>query len=115
MKNSFIIIACLVFVSLGCKKNHIGPQTGYVQSQGVLVGYNMRMCNLPSCGGMIIDIKNDTSKNAPPYYLFDGTLPKLAIRDTTKFPINVSLTWKRDTGVYGSYNYIVISRIVVIK
>jgi len=59
---------------------------------------------------MIIHIDNDTSKNAPDDYLYNGTLSKLGINDTTKFPINVTLTWKRDTGLYGSYNFILIAK-----
>ena len=116
---ALVFIICLGLIFLGCKKNQTGPQTasqtGYSQNQGVLVGYNMRMCAEPSCGGMIITIKNDASKNPSPSYLFNGTLPNLAINDSTKFPINVILSWKRDTGVYGSYNYILISQIKVIN
>jgi len=97
---TLIFILCLGLIFLGCKKNQTAPQAGYLQSQGVLVGYNMRMCPEPSCGGMIITIKNDASTNPSPSYLFNGTLPNLEINDSTKFPINVILSWKRDTGVY---------------
>jgi hypothetical protein len=65
---------------------------GYEQSQGVLVGYNLGTCPELSCGGMIVTIKNDTTKNAPPYYLTNETLSQLGIIDTTKFPINVDLS-----------------------
>jgi len=110
------IAACLICIELllstSCKKNHLPPPSiGYRTNAAELVNYNMRMCPEPSCGGMIIHIDNDTSKNAPDHYLYNGTLEGLGINDTTKFPVNVTLTWKRDTGVYGSFNYIVISKI----
>ena len=96
---------------MACKKNHVAPLIGYKTNTGELVGYNMAMCPELSCGGMIVHIDNDTSKNAPDHYLYNGTLSGLGINDTTKFPVHVALTWKRDTGIFGSYNYIVIAKI----
>lgn len=108
---AIILLVSMAVIITSCKKSTIAPPAGFMQNQGELMGYNERMCPEPSCGGMVIHIDNDTSKNASPYYLYNGTLPKLNISDTVKFPINVTLTWKRDTGVYGSFNYIVISKI----
>ncbi|MFI5161265.1 MAG: hypothetical protein ACHQHN_08305 [Sphingobacteriales bacterium] len=102
---------CIVLLCISCKKNHVTPLIGYRTNAGELVGYNMRMCPEPDCGGMIVHIDDDTSKNAPDHYLYSGTLPDFGISNATKFPVNVTLTWKRDTGVYGSYNFIVISKI----
>ena len=102
-----IFIFCLGFIFAGCTKVKITPY----QSQGVLIGFNMRMCPEPSCGGMIITINNDTAKNPPPYYLINETLKQMDINENTQFPINVSLDFKRDTGLFGSYNYIVVSKI----
>ena len=109
-----LIIACFLCIGLlwlSCRKNSLNPLTGYKTNPGELVGPNMRMCPELFCGGMIIHIDDDTTKNAPDYYLYNGTLPDLGISDTTKFPINVTLTWKRDTGLAGSYNFILIAKV----
>jgi len=111
MKLIIICLLCLGTLYFSCKKNKVSPLTGYKTNPAELVGMNMGMCPELSCGGMIIHIDNDTSKNAPDRYLYNGTLPNLGISDTTKFPINVTLTWKRDTGIAGSYNFIVIGAI----
>ncbi|GAC1307974.1 MAG: hypothetical protein NVSMB24_20860 [Mucilaginibacter sp.] len=62
----------------------------------------------------MIDIQNDTLKN-PPYRLINKTLLQLGIPENTKFPINVHLNWKPDTGLFGSFHYIVVSQITVVK
>ena len=71
------------------------------------------MCAI--CGGLEITIKNDTSKNPPAFYEINSTLSQLGISENTKFPINVSLNWKHDTGIFGNYNYITVSQIKVTK
>ena len=101
---------CIVLLCISCKKNHVTPLVGYQTSAGELIGYDMRMCPEPDCGGMIIHIDNDTS-NAAGNYHYNGNLSKLGFSDNTAFPVNVTLTWKRDTGVYGSFGFIVIGSI----
>lgn len=111
MRSIAACLLCIGLLCLSCKKNPVVPLIGYQTNAAELMGYDMRMCPEPDCGGMIIHIDSDTSKNASDNYHYNGALSKLGINDTTKFPINVTLTWKRDTGVYGRYNFIVIGAI----
>ena len=109
MKTLMFIFCISLLIAIGCKKTNEKPY----QSEGVITGYDYRMCAM--CGGLEITIKNDTSKNPPPFYEINSTLAQLGISDNTKFPINVSLDWKRDTGALGSFHYITVSQIMVIK
>jgi hypothetical protein len=99
---------CLVFILPACKKSGIVPYS----SMGVITGYDPREC--PMCGGLYIIIKNDTTKNAPAFYDINADLQQLGINPSAKFPINVTLDWKRDTSIHGG-NYIIVSRIKVIN
>jgi len=103
-----IPVLCLLFILWSCKKSNVAPYS----SMGVITGYDPREC--PFCGGLYITIKNDTTKNAPPYYDINSDLQDLGINPDTKFPINVTLDWKRDTAIHGG-NYIIVSRIRIIK
>ena len=103
-----ITVICLVFILLACKKSNVTPYS----SMGTITGYDPRMCAV--CGGLFITIKNDTTKNAPPFYDINSDLQQLGIDPKAKFPINVTLDWKRDTTMPES-NYIIVSRIKVIK
>jgi hypothetical protein len=111
MRPTIICLLCVGMLFLACKKNKVSPLTGYKTNSGELLHYNEAACPEVFCGGMLIHIDDDTSKNAPDHYLYNGTLQNLGISDTTKFPINVTLTWKRDTGLYGSYNFILIAKV----
>jgi hypothetical protein len=104
----YVFLAAMVF--WGCKK---GNDTESYQSQGVITGYDTRMCPSPYCGGLIITLRNDTTKNAPPYYLIGSTLQALQISASTPFPINVSLNWKLDTSIPGVTNHIIVTKIRV--
>ena len=106
-----IAFFCVALLCLSCKKNRVTPLIGYQTNAAELVRYNEGLCPEVFCSGMVIHIDNDTSKKALDDYLYNGTLSKLGINDTTKFPVNVTLTWKRDTGVYGSYNFILIGAV----
>ena|ERR1700743_2015146 len=103
-----LIIICLCVVAIGCKRTDENPS---YQSQGTITGYDLRTCAM--CGGLEITIKNDTTKNAPPFYDINESLQQLGINENTPFPINVSLNWKRATSPLGAYNYIIISQIKV--
>jgi hypothetical protein len=106
-----LLITLSIFLLLtGCKKGSVNPY----HSAGVITGYDLRLCPSPMCGGLLITIKNDTAKNALAYYDIDSTLAQLGISESTKFPINVSLDYKPDTGVYGSYGYIIVTHIKVV-
>ena len=107
----YLILAFFLILLLGCKPVNVVPY----QFRGTLTGYNPRMCPEIFCGGMFVNILNDTAKNPPPYYLVNKTLAQLGINGNTPFPINVELNFKRDTGYAGQYNFIVISAIKVIK
>jgi hypothetical protein len=106
---ALILIICLGLIVIACKKNGVTPY----QSQGVITGYDLRTC--AQCGGLFITIKNDTTKNAPPRYDIDESLQQLGINPNAKFPINVSLNWRRDTTALGRYGYIIVSKIKVIN
>jgi hypothetical protein len=106
---ALILILCLALIVISCKKSNVSPY----QSQGVITGYDMRMC--PECGGLFITIKNDTTKNAPPKYDINESLQQLGINPNTKFPINVSLNWRHDTTSLGTYGYIIVTQIKVIN
>jgi len=98
-------------IVIGCKKTN----ESLYQSQGVITGYDPRMCPSPLCGGLLITIKNDTSKNPPPFYHINSILPQLGISDNTAFPINVNFKYKPDTGLLAKYNYIIVTQITVVK
>lgn len=106
MKYSFIAF-CFCLGIIGCTKNN----STYYKNQGVLMGYDQRLCPSPACGGILITIKNDTAINPPPFYHVNTSLTHLGISETTKFPINVSFDYLPDTGRYAAYNYIIITQI----
>ncbi len=105
----FILILCSVLLLISCKKSNESP----CKSSGVLVGYDYSMCSF--CGGIKITIKNDTTTNQPPFYRIGKTLSELGIGENTKFPINVSLNWRRDTSVLKEGYYIIVDLIKVVK
>ncbi|MGZ3927801.1 MAG: hypothetical protein ACXVJG_12665 [Mucilaginibacter sp.] len=107
---TLILFAALILA--GCKKTVTNPA---LRSQATITGYDMRKCASPGCGGLLITIKNDTAKNPRPYYQINSTLAQLGISESTKFPIYVDLTWKPDTGVYGTFHYIVVTYISIVK
>ena len=104
-----IIALCFCFIITGCTKNN----TTTYKNQGVIIGYDLRMCPSPACGGILITIKNDTATNPPPFYHINATLAQLGFSETTKFPINVNFNYLPDTGRYADYNYIIITQIKV--
>lgn len=106
MKTLILIILSLIVI--GCRKTDEQP---VYQSKGIITGYDLRMCAM--CGGLEIRIKNDTTKNAPPFYEINASLQQLGINENTPFPINVNLNWKRDPSPMGAYNYIIVSQIKV--
>jgi hypothetical protein len=105
------IAFCLGLLFASCKKNNETPY----QSDGVLTGYDLRMCPSLLCGGLLITIKNDTAKNPPSYYHINSSLAQLGINENTRFPINVNLNYKKDTGIFATYNYIIVTKIKVVK
>jgi hypothetical protein len=107
---ALICFLLVVMAFWGCKK---GTDSEEYQSQGVITGYDMRMCASPYCGGLFITIKNDTTKNAPQAYLAGTTLTALKISESTPFPINVSLNWKHDYSLQGVKDHIVVTKIKV--
>ncbi|HEY4196977.1 MAG TPA: hypothetical protein VGM63_15650 [Mucilaginibacter sp.] len=82
----------ILLVLSACKKSNVTPYA----SQGTLTGYDLGAC--PMCGGIEVVIKNDTTKNAPPFYRINETLTQLGIDANAKFPINVSLNWQHQEG-----------------
>lgn len=103
-----MLIAGLLLTLTACKKSNVAPYS----SQGTITGYDHGEC--PMCGGLEITIKNDTTKNPLSFYRIDKTLTQLGISESTKFPINVSLNWQRETEPTGT-TYITVSQIKVLK
>lgn len=110
MKKMFLLLG-LGLIVFGCKKSNPNPG----KSQGTIIGYDLRLCPSPMCGGLEITIKDDTAKKPPPFYKINSTLQQLGISENTAFPINVNLNWKHDTLPYGAYNYIVVSQVKIVK
>ncbi|HWZ15054.1 MAG TPA: hypothetical protein VNW95_07420 [Mucilaginibacter sp.] len=109
MKN-LLLIFFITLLSIGCKKKDNGP---FYASRGTILGEDLRMCAL--CGGLKIAIENDTTKNAPAFYLIDEThSASLNFGPNPKYPINVTLDWKHDTSFY-SNTFIIITRIRAIN
>jgi hypothetical protein len=90
MKLLTVSLLCLLALA-GCKKEH----TTVYQSQGVLLGPDMGYCI--TCGGQKVQIKGDTSKNAPPYYHTYSNFQALGLPANLQFPANVSLNWHFET------------------
>ncbi len=105
-----LLILLIALTFAGCKKSNESPY----QSQGVIIGDEILFCPAAStkCGGLEITIKNDPTKNPPPFYLIDLNLQQLGINPNTKYPINVSLTWKHDTT---ATDYIIVSNVKVLN
>ena len=101
-----ILLVALSFTA--CKKGGVAPY----QSQGVITGYLIPPCyyNTGPCGGIEITIKDDPTKNPPPFYFVDTTLTQLGISDNTKLPKNVSLDWKHDPT---TNNYLIVTSLKV--
>ncbi len=103
-----ILIALIALLFAACKKNN---QTPSYQSQGAITGVDIFYCfNAGHCGGVRITIKNDTTKNAPPFYYIDTAITQFGISPDAKFPVNVSLNWKHDPNYPG---YIIVSKLKV--
>ena len=106
-----MLIFFLGVIVAGCAKTNETPY----KTQGQILGYDLRACPTPGCGGLEITIKNDTTKNPPSFYLVNSTLQQLGISETTKLPVNVSFNYKPDTGIFAKYNYIIITQIKVVN
>ena len=109
MKSLILAFFCGL-VMIGCKKSSVRPY----ETHGTLLGYDVRLCPFPECGGLLITIKNDTAKNPPQFYHIDATLEQLGINGSTKFPANVSFNYKPDTGRFVPYHYIIVTQIKVV-
>ncbi|QKJ32028.1 hypothetical protein HQ865_20425 [Mucilaginibacter mali] len=71
------------------------------------------MATCAVCGGIKIVIDNDTTKNPPSFYRINGTLSNFGIPESTAFPINVNLDWRKDTSALKAGNYIIVSNISI--
>ena|ERR1700743_808088 len=107
MKHKALVLFVVLAVFAGCKKNG-EPQT---ISHGTLTGYDMATCAF--CGGIKITITDDTTKMPPPFYRINGTLSQMGIAETTAFPINVTLNWKKDTSALKAGNYVIVSNVTI--
>jgi len=104
MKILAVSLLCLSMMA-SCKKE----KTQVYQSRGVLLGPDMGMCAM--CGGMKVQIRNDTSKNPPPFYRTNSDFRALGLAQTLSYPANVSLDWHRDTSAMGQYGWIIVTAI----
>ncbi|HTD97888.1 MAG TPA: hypothetical protein VK668_01310 [Mucilaginibacter sp.] len=98
-------VLCLVLLFTACKKSSVAPY----KYRGTITGYDLRECFAPVCGGLFINIDGNTT-----HYRTRETLTELGISESTKFPISISLDYKPDTGVFASYQYIIVTKIKVI-
>ena len=105
---STIVLFFIVALLISCKKSATQP---IYRSQGTLIGYDSRTC--ATCGGLEITIKNDTTKNAPAFYLIN-TIPS-GLPANLSFPTNVTLNWKPDTTTLKQFGYIIITQIRVLN
>jgi len=105
---TYILILLMALTFAACKK---GDQAPY-QSQGAIIGDDIRLCALESghCGGLEITIKDDPTKNPPPFYYIETDLAQLGISAGSKFPVNVILDWKHDPT---DANYIIVTNVRV--
>jgi hypothetical protein len=104
-----VLFLLMALTFAGCKKSNESPY----QSLGVITGEDLIFCPLAlKCGGLEITIKNDPTKNPPPFYLIYSNLQQLGIDPNTKFPINVSLDWKHDTT---ATDYIIVSNVKIVN
>jgi hypothetical protein len=104
-----VLFLLMTLTFAGCKKSNESPY----QSLGVITGADLIFCPPDiKCGGLEITIKNDPTKNPPPFYLIYSNLQQLGIDPNTKFPINVSLDWKHDTT---ATDYIIVSNIKIVN
>ena len=102
------LMLLLMFVQIpftGCKKEN----QQQIVSHGTLMGYDLAMCAI--CGGLKVVIANDTTKNPPPFYRINSTLPALGIPENTTFPIKITLNWKKDTSALRAGSYIIVSNV----
>ena len=111
MKKLFVLI-CVACLFAACKKGGVKPPA---QHAGVITGYDLRLCPSPACGGLLITIKNDTANKQPLYYHINSTLEQMGIDPNHKFPIDVNLSYKPDTGIYYTYHYIVVTYIKIVQ
>jgi len=98
----------LLFVVLGssCRKECCNKY----MNEGVITGYDMREC--VCCGGLMINFDNNPTTYSGTYYLIDEMPPNSGISAESKFPIYVSVDWKKDDGNCYT-NRIDISRIKI--
>ena len=106
---TLLVVLCMAVVVAACKKGTVKPGP----ANATLIGYDQRMCPSPLCGGMLVTLKNDTAKNPPSFYHIDATLEQLGLGANIKFPINVNLSYRPDTGILATYHYIVITHIAI--
>jgi hypothetical protein len=103
-----ILFFLMALTFAGCKKSNESPS---YHSLGVITGDEILFCPASiKCGGLEITIKNDPTKNPPPFYLIYSNLQQLGINPNTTYPINVSLDWTHDTT---AADYIIVSKIKV--
>ncbi|HZX59994.1 MAG TPA: hypothetical protein VFE54_14765 [Mucilaginibacter sp.] len=108
-----LVVLCMAVTVAGCKKGTVKPGP----SNATLIGYDLRKCSSPACGGLLVTLKNDTAKNPPPFYHINETLEQLGlgIGSNPKFPIDVNLSYRPDTGIFATYHYIIITHIELAK
>jgi len=108
---TLLVVLCMALAVAGCKKGTVKPGAG----NATLLGYDQRKCPTPGCGGLMVTLKNDTTKNPRPFYLINATLEQLGLGMGTnpKFPINVNLSYRPDTGRFAGYNYIIVTHITL--
>lgn len=79
--------------------------------EAVVTGRDLRNC--ACCGGIMINMSNDTSLYAAGMLLTDSLPSDFMARYTLKFPMRVRLNWLPDTNGCGKMmNKIIVTQIV---
>lgn len=60
-------------------------------TNAVITGYDLRKCSC--CGGLMLNMGDDTTLYAEGFYLIDGPLP-LPCPDSDQFPMRVRIRWE---------------------
>ena len=105
-KNKLLLILLLFAFVAACKKD----SSNIYQSQGILLGPDLGAC--PICGGMKVEIKNDTAKNHPAFYRTNTDLGKLGLTQALNYPVNISLNWYHNSASPGD-TYIIVTKLKI--
>ena len=95
MKNLFFAFLIL-FSNINCKKEN-------TPANAIIVGYDMRLCPSPCCGGFFVDLNPNNNSNKMYYQWLPGSTNAFGIDDKTTFPLSVSIEYSIDSASCGGF------------